>query len=83
MENQKKTTKLKASSHGMKWEVNLSEDCGVHEMTDAFETLLLALTYGQHSIEEAFLRKAEQVRTNRLENKAGEIGRIEIEDDCN
>lgn len=65
----------------MKWEVKLSEDCGVHEMGDAFETLLLALAYHPHSIEELFLRKAEQVRTNRLENKR-KIGRIDVEDDC-
>ena len=75
-------TNLSASAGGVDVSISLSAFCTVHELTDAFESILTALTYTPQTVEEAFLDKAEDIRQRRLENNS-KIKRQQIEDDYN
>lgn len=73
-------TVLSASAGGVDVSISLSAFCDAHDLMDAFESILGALTYHPQTVEEAFLDKAEDIRQRRLEGKEKVI---ELEDDCN
>jgi hypothetical protein len=75
-------TVLSASAAGVDVSISLSAFCTAHELTDAFASLLSALTFAQDTIEEAFLQKAEEVRQIRLERRKSFVS-LSQEDDCN
>lgn len=80
--NMKEKTILSASAGGVDVSISLSAFCTAHELTDAFASLLSALTFTQDTIEEAFLQKAEEVRQIRLERRKSFVS-LSQEDDCN
>ena len=78
--NMKDKTILSASANGIDVSISLSAFCTAHELTDAFESILSALTYHPKTVEEAFLDKSEQIRQRRLEDREKPI---KLDDDCN
>ena len=78
--NMKDKTILSASANGVDVSISLSAFCTAHELMDAFESILSALTYHPKTVEEAFLDKSEQIRQRRLEDREKPI---HLEDDCN
>lgn len=78
--NMKDKTILSASANGVDVSISLSAFCTAHELMDAFESILSALTYHPKTVEEAFLDKGEDIRQRRLEDREKPI---ELEDDCN
>ena len=78
--NMNDKTVLSASAGGVDVSISLSAFCDAHDLMDAFESILGALTYHPQTVEEAFLDKAEDIRQRRLDGKEKVT---ELEDDCN